>query len=191
MKIKIVIVLTALAVNACQAQKTINNMEKFDIKQFNENKTGTSRRHFLENGTEVNEFISGQGYVRHVTPKNSLFTNYYEFYNSGILKTKGVFYTRDFSIGVWEYYDENGQLIKTVDYDKPYKFRWEDVKKYCEVNGIDLWHNLTWIRRTFSPVLDQGFWTIEGIVKDKGYRQIRLDAETGKKLSEIEMTIKK
>lgn len=188
---KYLLILSFLVLIDGQAQETIN-VKNFDIKKFKENNPdGLAKKYITDKETQIQEFISGQGYVRHVTPKNSLFTNYYEFYNSGDLKTRGVFYTRDFLIGIWEYHDENGQLIKTTDYDKPYKFAWEEVKKYCKVNGIDLYHNLTWIRRTFSPVLDEGFWTIEGIVKDKGYRQIRLDAKTGKKLSEIEMTIEK
>jgi hypothetical protein len=72
-------------------------------------------------------------FARFVTPKNSLFTTYKEYHPNRRLWMKYERYNNDgFTKGIFYEYNEEGKLIKAIDWDKPFNFTWEQVKKYCE-----------------------------------------------------------
>lgn len=65
-----------------------------------------------------------------------------KFYPSGMLKQISYFYQSNLKIGIWKYYDEQGNLLKEVDEDKKFeksKIKINDILKLLEKEG---WINL-------------------------------------------------
>ena len=64
------------------------------------------------------------------------------FYKNNNIKMKGLFFnslgSRGFQKGTWYEFDEQGKLIKEIDYDKFYKFTFEDILKFCEREKIKI-----------------------------------------------------
>ncbi|MEG1590533.1 hypothetical protein [Chryseobacterium sp.] len=109
--------------------------EKFDIENFmkNKNKEEGSYSYTRNDGTKVLEAEYENEFSQSSTPKYSLFTIQKEYFKNGSLKIKWeTFGERGFIKGIRYEYDEKGKLIKAEDYDKPFKFTWEQVKKYIE-----------------------------------------------------------
>ncbi|PTX62347.1 hypothetical protein C8N46_103447 [Kordia periserrulae] len=79
------------------------------------------------------ENISGYDYSI-----NPIFPVYKSFHNNGNIKTKGVVCWFGFDIGVWYHFDENGNVIKTIDYDEGFDFTYQQVFEFCEERGIPL-----------------------------------------------------
>ena len=74
-------------------------------------------------------------------------------------------YSNDFMINMKEY-DEQGNLIKETDYDKPYKFTFDDILKLIKKRGIDMKTKYFMISRSFDfgnfdeTKKDKPFWAI-------------------------------
>lgn len=151
-------------------------MMEFDEKggYFNIDKTGESRYFY--------------------TPKDSFFSLVKIYYKNGYIKHKGIglnVAAWGCKFGTWYEFDEQGKLIKEIDYDKDYKFTFEDILKFCEREKIKIdkgpvlqstgFH--TSILRNHSVINQESTWTIEWL-KDSGIIQtIKLDGTTGKVLS--------
>lgn len=61
-----------------------------------------------------------------------------KFYPNGLLKQKSIFFQNNLKIGIWEYYDEKGKLIKKVDEDEKFKnsnIQIQDVLDLLEREG--------------------------------------------------------
>jgi hypothetical protein len=70
---------------------------------------------------------------------NKAITNIYVYdKNSKYIQVEGqLFYTVEY--GIWQYYDNEGKIIKRKDWDKPYKFSISDlVKKFKSEYNVDL-----------------------------------------------------
>lgn len=108
--------------------------EKFDIENYFKHSNKISRTYEYEtNNGKIMETDFDNSFMKVLTPKGSLFTTQKEYYKSGPLKSKWeTFGDRGFIKGIRYEYDEKGKLIKAEDYDKPFKFTWEQVKKYIE-----------------------------------------------------------
>ncbi|MBW3521433.1 hypothetical protein [Chryseobacterium sp. NKUCC03_KSP] len=108
--------------------------EKFDIENYFKHSNKISRTYEYEtNNGKIMETDFDNSFMKVLTPKGSLFTTQKEYYKSGSLKSKWeTFGDRGFIKGIRYEYDEKGKLIKAEDYDKPFKFTWEQVKKYVE-----------------------------------------------------------
>ncbi|OBW41242.1 hypothetical protein AB670_02359 [Chryseobacterium sp. MOF25P] len=108
--------------------------EKFDIENYFKHSNKISRTYEYEtNNGKIMETDFDNSFMKVLTPKGSLFTTQKEYYKSGPLKSKWeTFGDRGFIKGIRYEYDEKGKLIKAEDYDKPFKFTWEQVKKYVE-----------------------------------------------------------
>lgn len=110
--------------------------EKFDIDNYfkNRNKTVGSYEYISSDGVSVMEMdIEGNSFYKVMTPKYSIFTSHKEYYKSGSLKNSWQTFLNDGFIKGNKYeYDLKGKLIKVEDWDKPFTFTWEQVKKYIE-----------------------------------------------------------
>jgi hypothetical protein len=108
--------------------------EKFDIENYFKHSNKISRTYEYEtNNGKIMETDFDNSFMKVLTPKGSLFTTQKEYYKSGPLKSKWeTFGDRGFIKGIRYEYDESGKLTKAEDYDKPFKFTWEHVKKYIE-----------------------------------------------------------
>ena len=118
---------------------TDDNIEKFNIKQFEENKIDKQYSFNLPDGSQVKQSEnSKEYYVERIKKGNTPFESYKEFYfDSGILMTKGeLFY--NFPIGIWYKYDKNGKILEKVNHDTSYKFTIYDLDKKLKEMEIDI-----------------------------------------------------
>jgi len=64
------------------------------------------------------------------------------FYSTGMLKQKSYFFQNNLKVGIWEYYDEEGNLIEKTDENEKFKLsqiQLKDVLKILEKEGwVDL-----------------------------------------------------
>lgn len=114
-------------------QKDIEmNQDKFDIPAYNKRLASGTTSFVLDDGTQVRQFHIGEGeeieYVEEIVPPPpAIFAIYKNYYASGQLAETGQYYPRDFTKGIWFTYDENGNLVKEINYDAPYVFDFESL----------------------------------------------------------------
>jgi hypothetical protein len=113
---------------------TTEEFTEQDIQKYKKNKIDGGYEYTRGDGAKVletdDELIL---FTRDITPENSLFTLSKEYHPNRRLWMKyNHFINGGFIKGVFYEYDESGKLTKAEDYDKPFKFTWEHVKKYIE-----------------------------------------------------------
>ncbi|AZB29271.1 MULTISPECIES: hypothetical protein [Chryseobacterium] len=158
---KIVLISLLLVINSCHSQdkekKNDNNegkssnikieipinpktmqtytSEKFNIENYYKHSDKISRTYEYEmsNGTKVTETDFDDGFYATYEYTNSFFITHKEFFKNGLLKSKWQTFLDDGFIKGDKYeYGSKGKLIKVEDWDKPFTFTWEQVKKYVE-----------------------------------------------------------
>lgn len=160
------ILLTFLIIHSCNGQENkgvttypkekIMNKEKFDITNFKNYQAeqqnlpygNPSERITEKNGVTITEYSmvssdKGREYGREVLPPApALFYSVQIFHENGNIKeyTDRVFLgTFDFDYGIHQFYDDNGILLKTVDYTKSFeevKIKVEDLFKILENENL-------------------------------------------------------
>ena len=141
------------------------------------------------------------GFSAHTFFHDSHFVIQRFFYPTGNIERKGWHFnwrrtTNMFMKGVWYYFDESGRLIKTIDYDAPFKFTFEDVLEFCRKEGIVLPKGYNTDRLSAnifrrSPLVDIDLlmsenpeWVIVAPINSSWYdARIVLDGISGKVLS--------
>lgn len=101
---------------------SVNQIEKFDIKKFNQGQKNGIYDYKDKNGNEVEEFgTPGSEYVYTAKlAKPSLFTSYKVYDGKTlIIKTKGT-HLGNVAIGKWTYYNTDGSIAKQVDEDNKF-----------------------------------------------------------------------
>jgi len=215
MKKYLTFLLLLLCLQSCKAQiinnKLENNLKKDtmrypivtkDFETFNnyqyenrKDKNSSFLEEFLKDGTYIEMLKSESGNVYRETPKDSYFTITKGYYINNNIHGKGLFFNAvgsgGFQKGTWYEFDEQGNLIKEIDYDKFYKFTFEDILKFCEREKIKIskgpvlystgWHND--ILREYSPISGQATWTIEWLKETDTIQTIKIDGTTGQVLS--------
>jgi len=131
-----------ILISSCNSQITKQtDMETFDVKEYNENKNLVDLHIYeLENGNKIEDqggYEDGT-FTRKIIYPNSLIQTYIEFSKVGTIMKKGDFYSNDFNEGIWETYNENGEVIETIDYNRNFKFTWKDVQNFCLKKEIDI-----------------------------------------------------
>ena len=195
---KYIFLLILIIVTSCNAQNKShmtpeidNKSEKFDSCRY-KNRPNINSHALIEkklNGDyiEMIESKSSKSYVE--TSKNSYYRITKIYYPNGNIKMKGLSAnTGRFQKGIWYEFDEQGNLFKEIDYDKPFKFTFEDILKFCEKQNIKIekgpilqgigWHN------EISRNIENGhpIWKIEHLKKINLVEIIKLDGITGEVL---------
>lgn len=175
-----------------------NKMEKFDIARFLKNRNNNNNYYFKnEQNQEVEQtwYDPAKFEYSETVYYNDMYGIYKRFYSNGMIKYKSQF-VRNGELTIYNehHFNERGDLIKKVDAQKKYKFKWDDVVVFCEKNNIDL------KKATFNdaysghkgygenlsfPVLPSVVWFIEyyGKYEDRvGFIYITLDGLTGEKI---------
>ncbi len=133
-----------------------NETELFDISTFGENKTEVStingdtiyhhynqqsyeevdnKRNLLKSFSRSSDDGTISGYDYSVNPILGI---YKEFFSNGQIKVKGVFCYYGFRVGKWLYYNNEGLLTDTIDYDLCYTFNTDDIINFCKENKVPL-----------------------------------------------------
>lgn len=166
-------------------------MERFDIKKFEENKKKGNTNYTIGDSIEVQEFDSSLGYIRYTRKKDELFSDYFVFHHSGSLKERGQVFILNGLKGLFRKYDEKGNLIKEIDYDKPYKFTLDQVIEYLKnhesnLNNISRYHDdATGVGREIDEKTKKHVWLLnfKGKYNNiEGIYIITLDGETGEEV---------
>jgi hypothetical protein len=218
MKLKIIILIIFCGLQSCNAQKkNVNDtkqqktmepivtkeFEKFDQTRYEKLKIKDkfNTTEYLSNGTyiEMDEGDYGKQYIE--TNVNCYFQINKSYYKNGNIKKKSLsFNWFAFGKGISYEFDEQGNLVKEIDYDKNYKFTFEDILKFCEKENILVekgpilqstgFH--TSIRREFIEASKKATWTIERLKSTDrpnfvNRETITLDGTTGQVLSRTEL----
>ena len=135
------IIIFSVIIFSCKAQtrnstdnNKTNTMEKFDYKMYNDLIKDSQFLSYgyviLSNGDKLQIFKGSEnkGFIQKTGKKNTSYELYKVFYENGNLQFMSTHFY-DFSIGISKEYNENGELIKEIDYDKDYKFSIEDLQK--------------------------------------------------------------
>ncbi|REC46836.1 hypothetical protein [Chryseobacterium pennipullorum] len=199
---KILFFLSLLIVLSCKSQNKKNMLpsidskfEKFDTIQYRDlyNKNPNYPSETLDNGSYVEMNVANYGKSYSLTMRNSYYTLTKVYFPNGNVKSKGLSNnTESLQIGIWYEFDENGKLNKEVDYDKPYKFSFNDILKFCEKEGIPLTKGPVLQSTGFHTTItrrvekEKPIWAIEWKKESNVLETITLDGMTGKVISRIE-----
>jgi len=150
-KIFFALVLISTLLTACKNKETTNMqvsdgkpaaIERFDIKKYKEVLKDTFAEYETPGGTAVN-MLEGDGYyLQQECPKaqDDMVCLQKMFYKDNLtLQTKGRYLKKgDAAVGVWEYYDRAGKLIKQENRDAGYKILWADMAQILKKQNINL-----------------------------------------------------
>jgi len=138
MKIKLIITLIWIILsmlNSCSTQ-TINNMEEYDFKTMDSssvNPLAIERNGWVIVMYKMDEW--GASYFE-FPPAPNFYIVGKTFYPNGKLKSKGKIVGQYLSIGIWQYYDEQGHLTKEVDEDRKFgRIKLNDILKFIDKEG--------------------------------------------------------
>lgn len=191
----------------CQSQKPLNdnvmnsivskNFEKFpnSIYQSRKDARPKSTMRVLLDGTylELDEGDYGKSYI--IAIPNSYFKLTRVYYTNGNIKSKGLeFNWFAFQKGIWFEFNVKGELVREINFDKNYKFTFEEVLEFCKREGIEVkkgpilqstgYH--TQIIRNYSKITESGTWTISWLKKPDIVEDIVLEGDSGKIISRKE-----
>ena len=110
-----------------------NNMEHFDIKNFEDNQIGNSYT-FKRDGIEIERVKSSRGYFEYQRPDGKFYEGYRAYYLNGKPKENGVTF-RGIRIGKWKFYDEDGKESIINEDEKFGSFDYEKLLLYLHDKG--------------------------------------------------------
>ncbi|KFF24362.1 hypothetical protein IW16_21070 [Chryseobacterium vrystaatense] len=168
-----------------------NKFEKFDSVKYN-SRSNLDSRVLRENKLDgcYLEMDKDNTYGWYgMTLKDSYYRITKIYYPNGNIKKKGLSAnTGNFQKGVWYEFDEQGNLIKETDYDKPFTFTFEDILKFCEkhrikINKGPILQSTGWHNDIFRDIQNgKPIWRIEHLKKTNLVEVIKIDGVTGKVL---------
>ncbi len=144
--------------------------ETFDTENFYRRKKNEQTQYY-ENESLIKLDEEGSGYSSYIFPNHKFYRLYKEFYDNRGVKEKGLLFG-DVEIGLWEYYDKEGKLERTVNKEKKINpnFNYNDIidflhkrkviNKFKKQKGIKLkanYENKKWLIKIFSDVKEVGY----------------------------------
>ena len=160
-------------INDLEFNENIEN-EKFDIDFFNKHKTNEFYEYTLNDDTYI-ELFGGfdRGFTEWRHPANKFYQIYKSYYPNLNLKRKGLVIDDYLDIGIWEYYDEQGNLVKKVNEDEKFgKFDYNQLFLFLNKKGyVDIQ------KGDWKDVVGVGFdrkeklWYIE-VKNEAGHRKL-------------------
>ena len=123
------------------------------------------------------------------TPFYSYFSLLKSYDKRGYITEKGLYGEPiSWQKGRWYYFNKEGKLEKTINYDEVSKFTFEEVEDFCLSKGMKLRRGYkgegALIRRIYIPGVSYNCWEITYILVGDEYGDYyRLDLQTGKVLS--------
>lgn len=182
----ITIVLILFSCNAQEKNKktttqkqTEMTTEKFDIATFNKNQGNGKYNFILKDGTKIEQEIDKEFYNETIRPPLPiLFISDKRYYKSGNLQSELIHFPNRFLKNLKKY-DENGKLTEEIDYDKPFKFNFEQLLKLIkkEKDTINLFDKNTSIGRLSDTT--GTFWYITYKKTSMRRERLKVDGITG------------
>ena len=119
-------------------KKNTTMIEKFDFNIYEKTNKG-SDEYTLPNGNTIFSigFIKNKkGFQYERLPPPSFLTIYKEYYANGNLKLKETYIGQQVKVGISQYYDEQGNLIKKVNEDQKFgKIKPQQVLEFLQEKG--------------------------------------------------------
>lgn len=122
---------------------------------------GVYYRDTLSDSTIVEAWGTLNNYFyTNITPSLGWFEIYKTYYGNGVIQEKGLLRNGK-EYGKWYTFDSTGSLIKTIDYDAPYKLHFEQLlrlaRDYCRKYGYEVSNTDIHARNTFGKTLRDEF----------------------------------
>ncbi len=118
---------------------------------------------------------------------NPLIGIYKEFDKNGNIKMKGLYCWFNFKIGTWYYYNKDGKLTDTKNFDDGYNCGYAEVFDFCIRNDISLERKAYGYRTTITKYRspqNKLYWNIQYPSTQKPvYTVIQLNGKTGEVVS--------
>lgn len=182
MKTTLKYILIFMLFTNCKAQnnnKNTTKMKTFDIETFEKNKNDINEySFFIKDSVNIFQKKRHSEYKEVIKNKGSYFEIINRYYFSGKIKSTSLFFPNQFLKGIMKEYDEQGNLVKEINYDAPYKFTWEDILFFIKKRKINM--DNEHLRITRDVVEGKPFWGITYEKEEKtGLIHIGLDANNG------------
>lgn len=160
-------------------------MDKFDTERFKENQREGEWKFKNNRGEAVRQYKIDDGFQEETTLPDGYFILSKSYYENGNLAEMGQrFHGNGFLKGIWTTYDKNGKIESETDYDRPFKFGWEDVLVSLKKNKIDPLDNFTMITRRNDVVGPVWYisWDTKELTPDgkKVLKNVSINGLTGK-----------
>lgn len=156
------------------AQEKEPQMRKFDVDNYEKRMIANPdyEGRTLEDGSYVREYYipkpnvdaepfsrnAAQLFVERIEHKDG-FQELISYYNNGNIHEYNQFFSIELEVGIWKYYDAQGNLTKSVDKDLGYKFTLNDIIAFGKRNGVDF-HQDGDLQRGFSDRFKKNVWTV-------------------------------
>lgn len=175
--------------------KIDKNFEHFDDTKFSSTKEDDVLTEHRKDGSYAEYHKSKESRAYKETPADSYYTATKIYYANGNIREKGItFNANDVQLGIWYEFDNSGKIIKEIDYEKSFKFKFEDVLEFCRKEKIPVdkgpvlqstgYH--TTINKIENPQTAGAFWEIRWLKKPDLEEIIKLDGKTGEIISRKE-----
>lgn len=186
MKQTLYILIILLNFNSCKAQKNTKMEQEIIIPEITNKFEKLEKTKDINNDTVIIEEQS-YGYIRREFLKNSYLVLNKKYYSNGFIKQKAISFINGYPISYVYEFDENGNLIKTINTDEGYGFNWKQIIIYCEKNKIPLTKGFKefdgFQTRIFKNEIDsKKIWEITYQISGDELLKITLDGKTGKEL---------
>ena len=136
MKKVIYVMVFVLLIVSCTTNKylpkkyKIGEVEYFDKEFYEKNKNRFKEVLIKSEDMEIFQTQSTRGYGEFITMYKKNYSIDKWFYPNKIIRKRGkTYYPGGFEIGIWEYFDEAGNLVKTEDMYKRYKLSYKKAMR--------------------------------------------------------------
>ena len=176
--------LLLMAVTSCKRSAN-QPLRRLDIRSFEKHQAEGVWEYKGAKGEQVQVRKESDEYWEEIIDKGDCFTHRNNYDLNGRLNFTGAyFHESGFNKGIWTYYDRNGKVIRTEDYDAPFKkYPWERVLVYLKRNRVDLLDKQTYV---YNVAGAKGtFWALSwktGKTNSEGFdiiKHVRLDVGSG------------
>ncbi len=136
MKHTIFLMVVIITFFSCNSKN--NNMERYDFERHKELGLKVTQITYKERGDTI-IFMSGfdnGGAYEEYPPSPAFYIMRKDFYPNGVLESKGKIMGDHLWIGIWQYYDQRGNLIKEVDEDGKFgAIKPEQILQFLDKKG--------------------------------------------------------
>ncbi len=160
----------------------------FDPPVFGANEYGV-REFTDEEGCFRRQYRWFDGYLDYRQEPGDIFEEIREYDRNGNpVSYKKVMMNHGFTKGM-EYRFANGQVIETIDHDRPFEFGWESVFRFMRGKGIDPYNSFSTINRTAEGA-EEPHWTLRwNHPENHNPLEIKLSGLDGRILEEKELPV--